>query len=40
MSIEEKLRKVKFFNSNLCRMLKDVLIKGLHSRILVYCVLP
>ena len=30
----------KYYNSNLCQMLKHILIKGLQARILVYSVLP
>ena len=39
-ALRHNCAKWKYFNSNLCRMLEDVLIKGLCSRILVYLVWP
>ena len=40
MSIKQTLCESKYFNSNLCQMRQDVLIKGLGSRILVYLFWP
>ena len=39
-ALSKNCAKWKYFNSNLCQMIKDVSIKGLHSKILVFRVWP